>query len=70
MQLLVKRFVPLSSKFKIILVSISEKAFKLEKAGFFPNLTYGIDYMIQKIMFYVLPCSPLQESSNLRQSVC
>ena len=51
MQILVERFVPLSSQFKIILVSISEKAFKFERTGFFSNLTYGIDHLIQKIAF-------------------
>ena len=51
MQFLVERFVPLSSQFKIILVSISEKAFKFERIGFFSNLTYGIDHLIQKIIF-------------------
>ena len=39
MQFLMKRFVPLSSKFKMILVSISEKASKLEKIGIFSNFT-------------------------------
>ena len=40
MQFLLKRFVSLSSKFKIIVLSISEKVFKLVKTGFFSNLTY------------------------------
>ena len=35
MQFLEKRFISLSSKFKIILLFISEKAFKLVKTGFF-----------------------------------
>ena len=39
MQFLVKRFVPLSSKFKMIPVFISEKASKPEKVGFFSNFT-------------------------------
>ena len=51
MQFLEERFVPLSSQFKIILASISEKAFKFERTGFFPNLAYGIDHLIQKIVF-------------------
>ena len=70
MQFLGNRFVSLSSKFKIILLSVSEKAFKLVKTGFFSNLTYGIDHLIQ-IENYILclPCSPPQESSNLRQLV-
>ena len=51
MQFLVERFVSLSSQFKIILVSISEKAFKFERTGIFLNLTYGIDHLIQKIVF-------------------
>ena len=57
MQFLVERFVPLSSQFKIILVSITKKAFNVERTGFLPNLTDGIDHLIQKIIFiYVLPC--------------
>ena len=51
MQFLVERFVPLSSQFKIILVFISEKAFKFKRTGFFSNLTYDIDHLIQKILF-------------------
>ena len=51
MQFLVERFVPLSSQFKIILVSISKKAFKFERTGFLSNLTDGIDHLIQKIIF-------------------
>ena len=51
MQFLVERFVPLSSQFKIILVSISEKDFKFERTGFFSNLTYGVDHLIQKLVF-------------------
>ena len=52
MQFLVERFVPrLSSQFKIILVSISEKAFKFERTGFLSNSTYRIDHLIQKIIF-------------------
>ena len=51
MQFLVERFVPLSSQFEIILASICEKAFKFERTGFFSNLTYGIDHLIQKIVF-------------------
>ena len=69
MQFLVKRCVSLRNKLKKILLSISEKAFKPVKIGYFINLTYGIDHLIQKIIFYVLPRPPLQESSNLRQSV-
>ena len=46
-----ERFVPLSGQFKIILVSITEKAFKFEKTGVFSNLTYDIDHLIQKIVF-------------------
>ena len=57
MQFLVKTFVSL------------RKAFKPVKIGFFINLNYGIDHLIQKIIFYVLPRTHLQESSNLRQSV-
>ena len=38
MQFLVERFVALSSQFKIILVSINEKALKFEPAGFFFKL--------------------------------
>ena len=52
-QFLVERFVPLSSQFKIIPVSTSEKPFQFERTGFFSNLTYGIGHLIQKI--YVLP---------------
>ena len=51
MQFLVERFVPLNSQFKIILMSISKKAFKFERTGFFSNLTDGIDHLIQKIIF-------------------
>ena len=51
MQFLVERFVPLSSQFKIILVSIRKKAFKFERIGFLSNLTDGIDHLIQKIIF-------------------
>ena len=52
MQFLVERSVPLSSQLKIILLSISEKAFKFERTGSFSNLTYGIDqHLIQKIIF-------------------
>lgn len=47
-------------------VSISEKAFQFERTVLLSNLTYGIDHMIRKMLFDVLP---LQESSNLRQSV-
>ena len=54
MQFLVERFVPLRSQFKIILMSISKKAFKFEGTGFLSNLTDGIDHLIQKIIF-VLP---------------
>ena len=53
MQFLVERFVPLSSQFKIILESISKKAFKLERTGFCSNLTDGIDHLIQKIISYL-----------------
>ena len=39
MQFLVERFVPrLSNQFKLIVVSISEKAFKFERTGFFFKL--------------------------------
>ena len=60
MQLLVERFVPLSSHFKILLVSISEKAFKFERTGFLSNLTYGIDHLTDHLLdsenhIYVLP---------------
>ena len=51
MQFLVERFVPLSSQFKTILVFISEKDFKFERIGLFSNLNYGIDHLIQKILF-------------------
>ena len=51
MQFLVERFVPLSSQLKITLVSISKKAFKFKRIGFFSNLTDGIDHLIQKIIF-------------------
>ena len=51
MQFLVDRFVPLSSQFKTILVSISEKLSSLKELFFFSNLTYGIDHLIQKIVF-------------------
>ena len=51
MQFLVERFVPLSSQFKMMLVSISKKAFKFERTGFLSNLTDGIDHLIQKIIF-------------------
>ena len=52
MQFLVERFVPLSSQFKIILVSTGKKLSSLKEQGFFSNLAYGIiDYLIQKIVF-------------------
>ena len=51
MQFLLERFVPLSSQFKIILVSIDEKASKFERTGFVSNLTYGIDHLVHKIVF-------------------
>ena len=43
----------ISSQFKIILESISKKAFKLERTGFCSNLTDGIDHLIQKIISYL-----------------
>ena len=57
MQFFVERFVPLSSQFKIILVSISKKAFKFERTGFFSTLTDGIDHLIQKIFMSYLVSS-------------
>ena len=51
MQFLVERFVPLSSQFKIILVSTGKKLSSLKEQGFFSNLTYGIDHLIQKMVF-------------------
>ena len=51
MQFLVERFVPLSSQFKIILVSTGKKLSSLKEKRFFSNLTYGIDHLIQKIVF-------------------
>ena len=51
MQFLVERFVPLSSQFKIILVSTGKKLSSLKEQRFFSNLTYGIDHLIQKIVF-------------------
>ena len=53
--ILVQRFFRLSSQFKIILASISERAFKFEKTGFFSDLTYDINQLIQKVIFYDLP---------------
>ena len=51
MQFLVERFVPLRSQFKIILVSTGKKLSSLKEQRFFSNLTYGIDHLIQKIVF-------------------
>ena len=51
MQFLVERFVPLSSQFKIILVSTGKKLSSLKEQVFFSNLTYGIDHLIQKMVF-------------------
>ena len=51
MQFLVERFVPLSSHFKIILVSTGKKLSSFKEQGFFSNLTYGIDHLIEKIVF-------------------
>ena len=60
MQFLVEKFVPLSSQFKIILVSIREKALKFERTDFFKNLTYGINHLIQKIVFMSYLISPIK----------
>ena len=52
MQFLVEKFVPLSSQFKITLVSTGKKLSSLKEQGFFSNLAYGIiDHLIQKIVF-------------------
>ena len=52
MQFLVERFVPLSSQFKIILVSTGKKLSSLKEQDFFSNLASGIiDHLIQKIVF-------------------
>ena len=51
MQFLVERFVPLRSQFKIILVSTGKKLSSLKEQVFFSNLTYGIDHLIQKMVF-------------------
>ena len=46
------RFADVRAKF---LVSTREKASKFERTCLFSNLNYGIDHLIQKIIF-VLPC--------------
>ena len=62
MQFLVERFVPLSSQFKIILVSTSEKPFQFERTGFFFKLDlWHWSFDSENLCL----TSSLQESSNL-----
>ena len=61
---MVERFVPLSSQFKITLVSISKKAFKFKRIGFFSKLTDGA-LIIWFRKSYLCLTSSLQGSWNL-----
>ena len=65
MQFSVERFVPLNSQFKIILVSIREKAFKFEITVFFFKLDLWHRSLDSENRIYVLP-RPVVSSRKLK----